>query len=169
MSIPDLASSVTLHSIYRDHHGWLIGFLRRKLGNVDQAADLAQDTFERIIRVPVEALLPEPRAYLTTVAKRLAISHFRRAALERIYLEELAARAEPVCPSPEAQLLALETLSEICEMLDSLDARARRVFLCAQLEGLSYPQVAQRLGMSLDQVKKTMSKALQHCYAIIYA
>lgn len=32
-----------LHLLYRDHHGWLQGGLRKRLGDREHAADVAQD------------------------------------------------------------------------------------------------------------------------------
>src|SRR3546814_4546759 len=56
------------HGLYRDHRGWLDGWLRRKLGNACDAADLVQDTFVRVLRHRAElAMVREPRAYLTTI------------------------------------------------------------------------------------------------------
>ena len=62
-------ASLLVHRLYREHHAWLVELLSRKLGNREQAADLAHDAFERILRAgAVQA--GEPRAYLTTVARR---------------------------------------------------------------------------------------------------
>ncbi|MBV8624203.1 MAG: RNA polymerase subunit sigma, partial [Herbaspirillum sp.] len=36
---------MSIEALYCDHHSWLQGWLRRRLGNSEQAADLAQDTF----------------------------------------------------------------------------------------------------------------------------
>ncbi|MET0125075.1 MAG: sigma factor, partial [Pseudomonas caspiana] len=36
-------------TLYRDHHGWLHGWLRKRLGDREQAADIAQDTFLRLL------------------------------------------------------------------------------------------------------------------------
>lgn len=62
-----------VHTLYSHHHGWLQAWLRRRLGCADDAADLAQDTFMRLLGRPVQALAPEalrePRAYLTTLAR----------------------------------------------------------------------------------------------------
>src|SRR5256885_4918507 len=102
------------------HHGWLQGWLRRRLGNGADAADLAQDTFVRILGVRDLAGVQEPRAYLTTVAKGVLVNWYKRQALERAYLEALAALPEPVAPSPEQRALVLETLHEIDAMLDAL-------------------------------------------------
>ena len=91
MPNPVLASSDAVHLLYRAHHGWLHGWLRAKLGNAFDAADLAQDTFLRVLRHRHELdALREPRAYLTTIAKRLLMNHHRRRSVEQAYLEALA-------------------------------------------------------------------------------
>ncbi|HCW17531.1 MAG TPA: RNA polymerase subunit sigma [Achromobacter sp.] len=158
-----------IQTLYVEHHRWLLGFLRRRLGGSDHAADLAHDTFERIMGVDSQPILAQPRAYLTTVAKRLLFRHHRRGAIEAAYLDVLAARGEPCEPSVESRLIVVETLVELCRLVDGMDARTRGIFLLAQLEGLSYPDVAHRMGCSLDIVKKTMSKALQRCFSVMYA
>lgn len=93
--------SQELEVIYSDHHGWLVNFLRRKLGNIDNADDLAQDTFARILTARDTDVIREPRAYLTTIAARLTAQYFRRLALERAYLDALAGMPEETAPSPE--------------------------------------------------------------------
>lgn len=167
MPTPDLS----MQALYREHHQWLVALLRRKLGgNVENAADLAQDTFERLLRAPAPALtqIKEPRAYLTTVASRLAAQYFRRQALELAYMEALAAQPEPSMPSVEEQALVLEALARVSRVLEGLPERSRAVFLLSQLDGLSYPQIAESLGISINIVQKAMSQALRHCYLAVY-
>jgi len=41
--------AVPLTTLYSEHHGWLFAWLRGKLGNRTEAADLAQDTFLRLL------------------------------------------------------------------------------------------------------------------------
>ena len=41
-----------LGRLYRDHHGWLRGWLLRRLNVPAEAADLAQDTFLRLLASP---------------------------------------------------------------------------------------------------------------------
>lgn len=48
MSTTDLAEN-QVHVLYTDYHGWLYGWLRRKLGNACDTADIAQDTFMRVL------------------------------------------------------------------------------------------------------------------------
>jgi RNA polymerase sigma-70 factor (ECF subfamily) len=44
---PSASPDAGIATLYRDHHSWLHGWLRLKLGDAHRAADLAQDTFVR--------------------------------------------------------------------------------------------------------------------------
>ncbi|HEY0201653.1 MAG TPA: sigma factor, partial [Burkholderiaceae bacterium] len=110
-----------VHVLYADHQGWLRGWLSRKLGNAFDGADLAHDTYVRILqsgRFP-----PQPqqsRAFLAQVANGLVVDLFRRRQLETAYLEALAQLPDNTAPSPEAQAIVLETLCRIDRALHKL-------------------------------------------------
>jgi RNA polymerase sigma-70 factor (ECF subfamily) len=158
----------SVQTLYAEHHGWLQAWLRRRLGCSHSAADLAQDTYLRVLLRPqVLPTLREPRAYLTTLAKGVVSEHWRRQALERAYLETLALIPEALALSPEDRLELLQTLNEIDAMLDGLGARARAAFLLSQLEGLSYTQIAAQLGISERTVKRYMAQCFEHCLALV--
>lgn len=152
--------------LYSDHHGWLCGWLRRRLGNACDAADIAQDTFLRLLTRPQHLELDEPRAYLSTIARGLVVDHWRRRELELAWLETLAALPEPEAPSPETRMIFLQALIEIDRLLDALKPQMRTAFLLAQLDGLTCPQIAGRLGVSLATVERYIAKALRACYAL---
>ncbi len=151
--------------LYRDHQPWLLGWLRGRVGCRDVAADLAQDTFLRLLHQRDPAPLREPRAFLTTVARGLAANWFRRQALERAWLHYLAQIPEASVPSLEEQALIIEALQQIDAMLDGLPPVARQVFSLAQFEGLRYDAIAAQLGLSLSTVKRHMKRALLGCLA----
>lgn len=164
-----------IRGLYQAHHSWLQGWLRRRLGNESDAADLAQDTFVRLLRqdakrtdqgAAVEAIR-EPRAYLSTIAHGLMVSHIRRQALERAYLEALAILPEPEAISPEQQLSILQTLQEVDAVLCSLKPRVKAVFLMAQLDGLKQQEIATALGISVPTVKKYMQQAWLACLCLM--
>jgi RNA polymerase sigma factor (sigma-70 family) len=150
-------------ALYTDHHFWLQRWLSVKLGNAHDAADLAQDTFTRILGRNDLATLNEPRAFLTTVAKGVLINWYQRQALERAYLDALAALPEPTAISPEQRMLILETLHEIDAMLDALPPKVKQAFLLAQLDGLAYADIAQQLNLSVITIKRYMKQAFLQC------
>ncbi|PRA29695.1 sigma-70 family RNA polymerase sigma factor [Pseudomonas poae] len=153
--------------LYAEHNTWLMGWLYRRLGCNSQAADLAQDTFLRILtsqRKTGETLtLERPRAYLATVGQRLVCDYFRRQSLERAYLEMLATLPEGFSLSPEEQWQMRETLLQLDAMLDRLRPVVRTVFLLAQLDGLTYLQIAHQLGIGERTVKRHMASAFEAC------
>lgn len=167
MSSADLSLQTAVHSLYAQHHNWLCGWLKKRLGCSENAADLAQDTFIRVLTLRKAAELREPRAYLSSIARSLMIDLFRRRALEQAYLETLAATPEPVAISPETRALILETLMEIDRLLDGLGSRTREIFLLSQLDGLSYVEIGRRLNVSVNTVKKHAVRALTHCLLLL--
>lgn len=171
MSAASADPPVLLHphvqTLYADHHGWLQGWLRRKLGNPFDAADLAQDTFARLLVARHPDVIVQPRAYLTRIAQNILVNWYQRQALERAYLEALAAMPEALAPSPEERLLILQTLHEIDAMLDALKPQARRAFLLSQIDGMKYDDIARELGVSLVTVKRYMQQGFRGCLALM--
>lgn len=156
-----------VEQLYRAHHGWLRTLLQRKLGNVQHAADLAQDAFVTLLRARPEAVSPqtlrEPRAYLRTVAHGLVVDHIRRQTLERAYLDALAALPERMAPSAEDHFSVLQALQQVDALLGALPLRAREVFLLSQLDGLGYAEIAERMGISERTVKRDMQAGFAQC------
>ena len=157
------AASTSIEAIYRAHHGWLLGWFRRRLGGASCAADLAHDTFVRLMVSRDAQAIDEPRAFLRTLAHGVVVNHWRRQDIERAWLESLAAVPEALSPSPEQRLLALETLCRIDAMLDQLNPKARTAFLLSQLDGMPYADIAVQLGVSERMVKKYMAQAMLQC------
>lgn len=162
MPVADPALQQQIHTLYSDHHGWLKGWLLKKLGCSQQAADLAHDTFLRILgRQRVE--YREPKAFLTTIARGLLVDHWRRQDIERAWLETLAVLPEPLAPSPEQTALLLEALYCVDRLLDQLRPKVREAFLLSQLDGLTYREIGERLGVGERMVKKYIAQAMLHC------
>lgn len=156
---------VSYESLYREHNGWLNGWLRARLGHCShRAADFVQDTFVRILQSGTKAgEIAQPKSYLATIARGLMVDHFRRSDLEQAYLAELAQMPEALQPSPEERAILLETLLTIDRMLAGLGPKVRQAFLLAQIDGLDYATIAQELDVSVSSVKQYMRKAVLQC------
>ena len=162
-ALPLPSEPASIDAIYREHHGWLLGWFRRRLGGASCAADLAHDTFVRLMTSRDAQQLNEPRAFLRTLAHGVVVNHWRRQDIERAWLDALAVLPEPLAPSPEERFLAFETLCRIDAMLDRLNPKARTAFLLSQLDGLAYAEIAAQLKVSERMVKKYMAQAMLQC------
>lgn len=170
MSSTDSLPNAAVTQIYRDHHRWLSVWLRKKLGNSFDAADLAHDTFVRLMAARTRAGAgDEPRALLTHIAKGLVVDHWRRRALEDAYQAAAAQLPAPEAPSPEVRALILETLYAIDATLRTLPAKTREIFLASQFDGMGYADIACAQRVSLATVKRHMQKALAACLIAYHA
>ncbi|WP_448653499.1 sigma-70 family RNA polymerase sigma factor [Pseudomonas fluorescens] len=163
-----IACESVVQTLYSTHHNWLNTWLRSRLGNAADAADLAQDTFVRLLQKTERFELKAPRAFLRTIARGLVIDHWRREEVERAYLESIAHLPEALAPSTEARALVLELLEAIARLLDGLKPKVRKAFLLSQCDGLPYKQIAQQMGVSIRSVERYIAEALYHCYVLRY-
>ncbi|MBB5610731.1 MULTISPECIES: sigma-70 family RNA polymerase sigma factor [unclassified Janthinobacterium] len=165
MTISSAIRPESIGTLYADHHPWLRAWLRKKLGCIDQAADLAQDTFLRVLSSQ-QALpaLNEPRAFLTTIAQRVLSNHWRRQKLEQAYLDALMLAPPHFELSPEERSILLEALIELDQVLNGLPLLVKRAFLLTQLDGLGHAETAELLGISVRTVKRHIVKAGLQCY-----
>jgi RNA polymerase sigma-70 factor (ECF subfamily) len=149
---------------FRRSYGWLTGCMHRLVGSRNDAEDLAASAFTELAGLEDLAHVRQPRALLTTIARRLTYEFWRRRDLERDYLAELALAPEQFDASPEAVCEAVEELLRIDAALSGLSAKAREAFILSQFEELGYAEIAQRLGVSVSMVRKYVAQALSACY-----
>ena len=152
-----------LASLYQDNQAWLRGWLSRQVRCPQDAADLAQDTFLRAYDAQQLDRIQEPRAYLSTVARRLLCSLWRRRKLEQTYLDQLAELPPAHAPSAEDIALVREAIEAIDRVLDGLPSRVKRAFLLNRLEGMPQQAIADLLGVSLATVERDLRRAFVHC------
>jgi len=86
---------------FSDHHRWLLQHVQRQLRNRADAEDTAAEAFCQILAARVDPdSIEQPRAYLSTIARRLIFDRHRRRRLEQAYLERLMLLPEALAPSP---------------------------------------------------------------------
>jgi RNA polymerase sigma factor (sigma-70 family) len=164
MSLSPSASTEQLRQLYVGHHSWLLQRLQRRLNNRHEAEDLVSDTFMEIVAQPDLQAIREPRAYLTTIAKRLLFHFWRRRDLEQAYLDRLAQLPQALAPSPEERLLLTEELAVIDRALEGLPVHVKAAFLFSQLDGMGHDEIARQLDVSLKSVGRYIKQAMRQCY-----
>lgn len=166
-SPPFLAAAVArerfLSDEFRRSYGWLTGCMQRLVGSSSDAEDLASSAFTELAAHPDVAAIRQPRALLTTIARRLTFEFWRRRDIERAWLAMLAHAPERVTPSPEVTLEAVQEIVLIDAALQRLSPRAREAFIMSQFEDMKYADIAERLGVSVSMVRKYVAQALALC------
>ncbi|MEI2416017.1 sigma-70 family RNA polymerase sigma factor [Orrella sp. JC864] len=166
--MPPLSSVQAVETLYADHHGWLRGWLRKRLGDATDAADLAHDTYVRVLATGRTPPREESRRHLARIANCLVVDLHRRRRIEAAYREAVGQLPAPLAPSEEDRAVAIEALVELDAILHGLSPRAREAFLLCKLDGLGYAEIARRLKVSLSSVEKYIATALRACYQALY-
>ncbi|WP_102795355.1 sigma-70 family RNA polymerase sigma factor [Bowmanella denitrificans] len=150
-----------VQQLYRSHHSWMRNLLVRRLGCPEDAADLAQDAFERLLRKPMrfDSLLGG-RHYLSRIAHSLCIDLWRRRQIEQAYLDSLKQLDAAHLPDIAEQQAIVDIIVKVDQMLSRLPRKVKRTFIAVQVEGLTYQQVAQRDNISVASVKNYLAQAI---------
>ena len=152
--------------LFAEHRGALQAFLYRRVRRRPDAAELAQEVYVRLLRVPDIGAIRDPGAYLYTVAINLARDHARRERHGGVALdvdEPLVQEQLAEVPGFAGQLDSEQRVKRLREVLAQLPPKCHAALVMQYWQGLSYEEIAQRLGVSTHMVKKYLSQAMLHC------
>jgi len=144
-----------LDELFQTHEKELKRYLYRKLSCAETADDLIQETFLRIAERHSHVDFHNVRAYLYRIAQNLLIDHFRRERRQQTYPDDSQ-------PSVEDDISGRQKLALLRKALLDLPLLTQRIFELNRMEGLTYAEVAQRLGVSESTVQKHLARGLCH-------
>lgn len=143
-------------------------FLLRRMRNADDAADLAQSSFERVYAHALATPVSAPRALLFHTARNLCIDHARHQAVARGWLEECSALdADAMAPSTEHIVSQRQLAERVAACLEQLPVRRREVFLLSRAYGYTRAEIAGHLGITEAAVAKHMVRATIDCARVL--
>jgi len=156
---------ICIQEIIRRHHDSLIKFLRRRLSVADDAYDVAQETYIRMMKYEGSCEIVSPSAMLYRVAVNVANDHGRAAqarwSADHCSIEDVQVVSEE--PSAERAVLAGQNLDMLLEVIDGLPPKCKQVFLLSRAHGMTYPEIASHCGISVKMVEKQISRAMAAC------
>ncbi len=143
-------------------------FLAGRLRNADDAADVAQSSFERVYAHALAGPVTSPRALLFHTARNICIDHARRGAIARAWLEEHAdLSANDAAPSVEHVVAHRQLVERVFECLQQLPARRREVFLLFRAYGYTREEIAARLEITEAAAAKHVVRATLDCARVL--
>ncbi len=130
------------------------------------AADLAQEVYLRMLRVPNFEAIENPELYLFTVARNLAREHAvleaRRANHLDIDTPSIQDELEQAVDFP-TEVDRARQRARLTEVLRQLSPKCRAVVVLRYRHGYSYEQIAGLIGVSTNMVKKYLVQGLALC------
>lgn len=156
--------AVEVERLFRDHNDSLVRFLTLRLQSRQEAHEVAQEAYVRLLQLERPDVTGFLRAYLFRIAGNLAIDRLRRRATESRFQEaEMFPGLSERPPEPEALAIESQRVAQIRNFLQELPQPVRDAFLMFRVEELGQDAIASRLGISDRMVRNHITRALMYC------
>lgn len=149
--------------LFREHNRALVNFLSLRLQSLDEAKEVAQEAYARILQLDKEGTPGFLRFYLFRVATNLATDRLRQRTREFRHAAEPFAELETEPNEPETQALMGQEVSRLSQYLEELPERCRQALLMFRLDDLSQEEIAHRLDVTTRMARRYISYALSYC------
>ena len=158
-----LGDILAFDQIYELFSHKLYSFIFKILKNEAEADDVVQEVFVKIWESRNQLgdykLL---NSYIFTIAYNTSISLIRKRISGSAYLEHLKYSATLNALDDSVSEVEYNDLSNYVEkLIDKLPERQKQVYLLHRQDGLTYPEIADKLGISKNTVENHMVKALK--------
>jgi RNA polymerase sigma-70 factor (ECF subfamily) len=143
--------------VYDLHFDAIRRYLTYRSGDLDLSSDIAQDVFMKVWTKKIEITNGNIKSLLYKMAGEEFISHLRYKKVESNYLNTLDFI---IINQEEDDNFYAEKKKEFKKALSELPEKQRVVFMMNKMDGLTYSEIAQSLGLSKKAIEKRMSQAL---------
>jgi RNA polymerase sigma factor (sigma-70 family) len=147
----------------------LTAYFRRRIAQPAEAEDLVQEAYLRLIRIDQAKgegeAIHNPEAYLFTVAENLVREHavLRKRFAQNIELDLVAPYLQSADDSAESDFDRNVRQQRLTAAFGKLSERHQAVMVMHYRDGLTYRDIAEKLGVSTHMIKKYVVKALTVC------
>lgn len=157
------ARNRSIAALFQDHNRALVSFLTLRLQSVQEAREVAQEAYVRLLQLDRPEVQGFLRAYLFRIAANLAVDRLRRRSTElRAARAELFDELDDV-DEPERCTLASERLDVVRQSLEELPEACRKAFVMHRIDGLRVEDIARKLKLSPRMVYVHLERALLYC------
>jgi|SRR5664279_1054431 RNA polymerase sigma-70 factor (ECF subfamily) len=151
-------------SFYRATLMPLRRYLARMLRDPSDAEDLAHDAYVRIYKSTDVVSVDQPKAYLFTTARRLALNHIKRRKISPVHASDgakIIEFAEAGGPGVERVVMARQEWARLEAAIEELPTGCRTVLLLRKRDQLSHEEIGFQLGIAVSTVEKQHARALR--------
>jgi RNA polymerase sigma-70 factor (ECF subfamily) len=160
-----LGEPLSVHNTVRRYHDSLIQFLRQRLRSPEDANDVAQEAYIRMMQYQNSRQIRSPSSMLFRIAINVANDLGRSEQVRRVSDQCSLEAVDLVSdtPSAEREISARQELDLLRAAIAELPPKCRQVFLLSRVRRMTYPEIAAHCGISVKMVEKHISRALAVC------
>lgn len=155
----------TLSQLIKTHDQELRRVLYKRCGCIETAADIVQETYQRMMEDNLWQRAENPRALMHRIAANLATDYERRHKVRNRYVDNFDFINQQVNSgdtiNPEQIIDARQRLDQLVEAIEQLPPKCKTVFVLRKFHHMSHSQIAEQLAISRNMVEKHLRNALQ--------
>jgi RNA polymerase sigma factor (sigma-70 family) len=161
----DRARAELVERLFREHNEALIRFLHARLRSYQEAREIAQEAYVRLLSLDEPGAVSYLRAFLFKTAANLAVDRRRREQTHDRATGSPAFQEFANKLTPERYLAGEQQLRRLERLVAALPPKCRQAFVLHQIEGKDFMTIAGELALSESMVRKYVMRALLYCRA----
>lgn len=156
-------SNETIARLFEEHNQNLLRFVMARLRSPQEAREIAQEAYVRLLNLEDDNTVSYLRSYLYRIAANLVNDRIKQRET-RARLRNLAFfEDDKFSPGPESVLKARQGLDLVNRAISSLPSKCRQAFLLNKVHDLTIQDTAERMGISKRMVCLYVARALARC------
>jgi RNA polymerase sigma-70 factor (ECF subfamily) len=163
--VEQMSDALSVSQVIRRYHDSLLRFLRQRLRVAEDAADVAQEAYIRMMQYEGSREIQSAPSLLFRIAINVAHDLGRaeqsRRMADHYPIDDIEIASD--IPTPERTVSAAQDLELLYQAIEDLPPKCQHVFLLSRAKRMTYPQIAAHCGISVKMVEKHISHALQVC------
>ncbi|MEJ0038990.1 MAG: sigma-70 family RNA polymerase sigma factor [Gammaproteobacteria bacterium] len=155
------ARAALVERLFRQHNEALVRFLRTRVGSSQEAHEVAQEAYVRLLSLDEPSAVSYLRAFLFKTAANIAVDRHRRQVVHSRVTEVPQQLSD--ARTPERRVAGEQTVERLQRVIAALPAKCRRAFVLNQFHGMDFAAIAHDMRISERMVRKYVVRALLHC------
>jgi RNA polymerase sigma factor (sigma-70 family) len=151
--------------LFSEHNESLIQFLATRLRSVQEAKEVAQEAYVRLLSLEDSGAVSFLRAFLFKTAANLAVDRIRSRNRQQQALDAGLCDESREAPTPDREAASAQEVEIVRRLIGELPPKCRHAFLMHRVHGAEFSQIAQEMGLSERMVRHYVLRAVLYCRA----
>lgn len=151
--------------LFREHNDSLVNFLAARLRSRQEALEVAQEAYVRMLNLDDSSAIGFLRAFLFKTAANIAIDRMRRRDRTQHLRQKSLCEELRETPTPERALSSEQEVAVVQRLLAELPPKCRRAFLLNRIHDMEPAEIARQMEVAERTVRHYILQAFLHCQA----
>jgi RNA polymerase sigma-70 factor (ECF subfamily) len=151
--------------LFSEHNDSLIQFLATRLRSVQEAKEVAQEAYVRLLSLEDSGAVSFLRAFLFKTAANLAVDRIRSRNRQQHALHAGLCDESREAPTPDREAASAQEIEIVRRLVGELPPKCRHAFLLHRVQGVEFAEIAREMGLSERMVRHYVLRAVLYCRA----